>query len=202
MQDNLVWAGGFHETDECLTKEENLALLEMKKKTILDSVHFVEVTSSHSVKRRSVSIALTDDVISSKKLRHHEAACENEKLRSIVENKTFKSEGDRKDADSRQKLEKEITRDNKLGNGIRGVGIAYFLQCVLRLAVDVGFAYMQCELFEFDVPTLYKCARWPCPETVSIVLKLFLNILFEITDENLSDPILISSSSEYGLKNS
>lgn len=47
------------------------------------------------------------------------------------------------------------------------IAIAYFIQCLTRLLLEIGFAYLQSQLFVFDVPELYKCRRWPCPKTVT-----------------------------------
>ena len=47
------------------------------------------------------------------------------------------------------------------------IATAYFIQCFTRLVLEMGFLFLQHQLFQFDVPELYKCKRWPCPKTVS-----------------------------------
>jgi len=155
-----------------------LTLLEMKKKTILDDIHLVKVTSSqvNTIKRRSVSVNPADDVISSKHLLERLDAVgtgdnNDKQWQQVAEARTQKSEIELKDAAFKrhqaEQLRKEISHYNKLSQGLRGIGVAYFVQCLLRLTVDIVFAHMQCRLFEFNVPNTYKCARWPCPDTVS-----------------------------------
>nr|XP_002131483.1 gap junction beta-4 protein-like [Ciona intestinalis] len=46
--------------------------------------------------------------------------------------------------------------------------LAYVVQVVCRLAVEIGFMVLQFNIyvFKFWVPELFKCARWPCPNVV------------------------------------
>ena len=57
------------------------------------------------------------------------------------------------------------------------IAIAYFTQCILRLLLESGFLYLQCRFFDFNVPELYKCRRWPCPNTVCFYF--FTSLYFE-----------------------
>ena len=58
----------------------------------------------------------------------------------------------------------------KIGKGFQNIAVAYFTQCLLRLSVDSGFAYLQYQFFHFEVPALYQCERWPCPNKVSTIV--------------------------------
>jgi len=57
----------------------------------------------------------------------------------------------------------------RIDNIERGIAIAYFSQCALRLFLESTFLYIQYRIFNFNVPELYKCHRWPCPNTVSLL---------------------------------
>ena len=55
----------------------------------------------------------------------------------------------------------------RIDNIEKGIAVAYFSQCVLRMILESCFLYLQYRIFDFKVPELYKCRRWPCPNTVS-----------------------------------
>uniref|UniRef100_H2ZD63 Gap junction protein n=1 Tax=Ciona savignyi TaxID=51511 RepID=H2ZD63_CIOSA len=42
----------------------------------------------------------------------------------------------------------------------------YLANVFVRLSIEVGFVVMQVLLYGFYVPEMYKCSRWPCPNTV------------------------------------
>ncbi|XP_076819890.1 uncharacterized protein LOC143465457 isoform X2 [Clavelina lepadiformis] len=46
------------------------------------------------------------------------------------------------------------------------IAVAYFVHCVLRVLIEITFLILQYLFFSFKVPELYKCQRWPCPNTV------------------------------------
>ncbi|XP_078487108.1 uncharacterized protein LOC100181149 [Ciona intestinalis] len=48
----------------------------------------------------------------------------------------------------------------------RKIAIAYFVQCVLRMLLEIAFLVLQYKYFSFKVPELYKCVQWPCPNMV------------------------------------
>ena len=71
----------------------------------------------------------------------------------------------------------------RIDNIERGIAIAYFSQCVLRLFLESSFLYLQYRIFDFHVPELYKCHRWPCPNTVRLsfgLIRLFTCTLSKI----------------------
>ena len=42
----------------------------------------------------------------------------------------------------------------------------YTASVIARLFVETGFTFIQLQLFGLKVPELYKCKKWPCPNTV------------------------------------
>lgn len=46
------------------------------------------------------------------------------------------------------------------------IAIGYFVQCVIRLLLETAFLVLQYLMFDFQVPELFQCERWPCPHVV------------------------------------
>ena len=158
-----------------ITEEENLTILKMKKKKILDVVEVSKVTSSHvnSMKRRSVVISSDNKAMNSTRKTWFDTSesLKNKRLEAILENKIQATHVISDDETSQllqlKQLEEKISHQVKFKRSVRGVAVAYLIQCIARLLVDAVFAYWQYKLFHFDVPDTYKCNRWPCPNTVS-----------------------------------
>ena len=153
-----------------MTEKEKLTLVRLSEKKVGDKMHF-EMTSSqiNFVKRHeSITTLASINLANQTGNCRHRKICDHEKdaNRETPQEDVKAQESKRLQM---QKRNKEISRYNKLAHSLRGIGIAYFVQCLLRLLIDIGFTYLQHQLFLFDVPEIYKCKRWPCPNTVSLM---------------------------------
>ena len=71
----------------------------------------------------------------------------------------------------------DTTKELKVKQLERRIEVAYFIQSAMRFLLETGFLLLQYAFFDFNVPSVYRCERKPCPNTVSYTLRL-LPVLF------------------------
>lgn len=66
------------------------------------------------------------------------------------------------------------TQQDRMMEAERWLLFAYRAQCIGRTLLEIMFLVLQMLMFGFQVPALYKCNAWPCPDTV---LLIYLNLV-------------------------
>ena len=66
---------------------------------------------------------------------------------------------------------KTMNKELKIKDLERKIEIAYFIQSILRLTVEGAFLIAQYLFFDLNVPKVFYCQRWPCPNEVNIFVK-------------------------------
>lgn len=64
---------------------------------------------------------------------------------------------------------KTVSKELKIKDLEKKIEIAYFIQSILRLTVEGMFLLAQYLYFDLNVPKVFHCQRWPCPNEVSII---------------------------------
>merc|ERR1719466_436618 len=60
-----------------------------------------------------------------------------------------------------------MNKELKIKDLERKIEIAYFIQSILRLTVEGAFLIAQYLFFDLNVPKVFYCQRWPCPNEVN-----------------------------------
>ena len=56
------------------------------------------------------------------------------------------------------------------------IASAYFVHSIIRMMLEIGFAYFQWRMFPFRVQEKYTCNRYPCPNEVCYLSLTFKNL--------------------------